>query len=190
MYKTSYYVINGITLYRIIAAPFLLILVFNGDFNIFKWLIGFSFFTDLVDGFLARRYKVVSILGSKLDSIGDDLTIFCAITGLFVFNFDFIKEHVISLLFLFILYLIQLIIAFYKYHQITNYHTYLAKLSAILQGVFFIFIFFTKNNYIYLFYFALFITAIQIIEEIIITLYLKTWKANVKGLYWVLYNKI
>ncbi len=185
MYKTSYYVINGITLYRIIAAPFLFILVFNSDFNIFKWLIGFSFFTDLVDGFLARRFRVVSILGSKLDSIGDDLTIFCAITGLFVFNFDFIKEHVVSLLFLFILYLIQLIIAFYKYHQITNYHTYLAKLSAILQGVFFIFIFFTNDNYIILFYFALIITAIQIIEEIIITLYLKAWKANVKGLFWV-----
>lgn len=189
MHKTSYFVINGITLYRIFAAPFLLVLIFNGNFDVFKWLLSFSFFTDLIDGYLARRYKVVSILGTKLDSIGDDLTILCAIIGLFVFRFDFIEGQIVELVFLFILYLIQTILAVYKYHQITNYHTYLAKLSAILQGVFFIFIFFNKNDFIYLFYFALSVTAIQIIEEILLTLYLSTWKANVKGLYWVLKEK-
>ena len=59
MKKQSYYIINGITLYRVIAAPFLLYLVVTRQEDIFKWLLAFSFFTDAIDGFLARKYKVV-----------------------------------------------------------------------------------------------------------------------------------
>ena len=190
MHKQSYFIINGITVYRIVAAPFLLILIFTGHYDIFKWLLGVSFFTDLIDGYLARRYKVNSILGSRLDSIGDDLTIVCALIGLFVFKSDFIKEEAIILLSLFSLYIIQTVLAFYKYGKITSFHTYLAKIAAILQGVFFVLIFFTKSDFLFLFYLAAVITAVELIEEIIIILFLKKWKANVKGLYWVMKDKI
>ncbi|MFZ1306482.1 MAG: CDP-alcohol phosphatidyltransferase family protein, partial [Ferruginibacter sp.] len=57
-HKRAWYIINGITVYRIIAAPFLLILLFTGKVDIFKWLLALSFFTDLIDGFLARKFKV------------------------------------------------------------------------------------------------------------------------------------
>ena len=190
MHKQSYFIINGITVYRIVAAPFLLILIFTGHYDIFKWLLAVSFFTDLIDGYLARRYKVNSILGSRLDSIGDDLTIVCALIGLFVFKSDFIKEEAIILLSLFSLYIIQTVLAFYKYGKITSFHTYLAKIAAILQGVFFVLIFFTKSDFLFLFYLAAVITAVELIEEIIIILFLKKWKANVKGLYWVMKDKI
>ncbi|MBK8952477.1 MAG: CDP-alcohol phosphatidyltransferase family protein [Chitinophagaceae bacterium] len=45
---------------------------------------GNQFFTDSIDGFLARKYKVTSKFGTRLDSIGDDLTVFAATLGLFV----------------------------------------------------------------------------------------------------------
>src|SRR5688572_7448036 len=77
------------------AAPFLLLLLFTGNYDIFKWLLALSFFTDLIDGFLARKYKVTSILGARLDSIGDDLTVLVGIIGLFVTQLPFIKEQVI-----------------------------------------------------------------------------------------------
>ena len=190
MHKQSYFIINGITVYRIVAAPFLIILIFTGRYDIFIWLLGISFFTDLIDGYLARRYKVNSILGSKLDSFGDDLTVVCAIIGLFVFKSIFIKEEAVILLSLFSLYIIQTVLAFYKYGKMTGFHTYMAKLAAILQGVFFLMVFFTQNDFLFLFYLAAIVTAVELIEEIIIVLILKKWEANVKGLYWVMKDKI
>lgn len=80
--STAFYLINGITLYRIVTAPLLIVLLFSGKQELFKLLLGVSFFTDLIDGVLARTFKVTSILGTRLDSIGDDLTILVAILGL------------------------------------------------------------------------------------------------------------
>ena len=56
MQKTSYYIINGITIYRIAAAPVLALLIIYGNKDVFKWMLAISFFTDAIDGFLARRF--------------------------------------------------------------------------------------------------------------------------------------
>ncbi|HEY5967627.1 MAG TPA: CDP-alcohol phosphatidyltransferase family protein, partial [Chitinophagaceae bacterium] len=97
-HKQAWYVINGITLYRIIAAPILLVLLFTKQYEIFKWLLAVSFFTDLIDGYLARKFKVTSILGTKLDSIGDDLTVLVGLIALFIMKLEFIKQHMIVLI--------------------------------------------------------------------------------------------
>ena len=188
-HKLSYYVINGITLYRIIAAPFLLILLFTSQYEIFKWLLGISFFTDLIDGFLARKYKVTGILGTKLDSIGDDLTVLVAMIGLFVIKPEFIKQEIVIFIILFSLFLIQIIYAFIRYGKMTNFHTYFAKTAALLQGVFLLLVFFTDDPIKPLFYAAAIVTMLELIEETILIMVLLEWKANVKGLYWVVKRK-
>src|SRR5882672_9775667 len=76
--------INVVTLYRIAAFPVLLVLIFTHQFGIFKWLFVISFLTDIIDGYLARKFKANSVLGSRLDSIGDDLTILAGVVGLWV----------------------------------------------------------------------------------------------------------
>lgn len=53
-------------------------------------LSAFLFYTDAIDGFLARRYRVTSLWGAKLDSIDDDLTVFVGLTGIMVFKPEFI----------------------------------------------------------------------------------------------------
>ena len=188
-HKKAWYVINGITLYRIIAAPFLLVLIFTGQYDIFKWLLGLSFFTDLIDGFLARKYKVASVLGTRLDSIGDDLTVLVGVIALFVLKGAFIKEHIIVFIILLVLFLVQIIFAFTRYGKMTNFHTYLAKTAALLQGIFLIITFFTDQPNLILFYAAAIVTMLELIEEIILVGLLKHWKANVKGIYWVLKEK-
>lgn len=188
-HKQAWYVINGITLYRIIAAPFLLVLLFTGQHHIFKWLLGVSFFTDLIDGFLARKFKVTSVLGTKLDSIGDDLTVLVGVIGLFVLKFDFIKQQQIVFFIMLALFLIQVSYAFLRYGKMTSFHTYLAKTAALLQGVFLLLAFFTDEPNIILFYAAAGITSLELIEEIILVYLLPTWQTNVKGLYEVLKNK-
>jgi CDP-diacylglycerol--glycerol-3-phosphate 3-phosphatidyltransferase len=188
-HKQAWYVINGITLYRIVAAPFLLILIFTGQYEIFKWLLGISFFTDLIDGYLARKYKVTSVIGTRLDSIGDDLTVLVAMIGLFVMKTAFIKQEIVLFIILFSLFLVQIIYAFIRYRKMTSFHTYLAKTAALLQGAFLLFTFFTTEPNLILFYVAAIITMLELTEEIILVGLLKHWKANVKGIYWVLKEK-
>jgi phosphatidylglycerophosphate synthase len=188
-HKQVWYVINGITLYRVIAAPFLLVLLFTKQYEIFKWLLGVSFFTDMIDGYLARKFKVTSILGTKLDSIGDDLTVLVGLIALFVLKLEFIKQHIIILIILLALFLVQTTYAFIRYRKMTNFHTYLAKTAALLQGVFLILVFFTEEPSLILFYAATIVTMLELTEEIILVNSLPQWKANVKGIYWVLKNK-
>ena len=186
MKKNSYYIINSITLYRLAAAPVLLILVFLKETDIFKWLLAFSFFTDAIDGYLARRYKVVSVMGAKLDSWGDDLTVIAGMIGLFIIKPEFIKKEYIGLLFVFIPFLIETILALIRYKKMTSFHTLLAKLAAVLQGCFLILSFFMPEPPLLLFYTAVFVTALQLVEEIILIFLLPKWQADVKGLFGVL----
>jgi CDP-diacylglycerol--glycerol-3-phosphate 3-phosphatidyltransferase len=188
MNKTTYKIINGITLYRLLAAPFLFYLAFAGRIDLFKWLLPISFFTDLIDGFLARKFKVTSEMGSRLDSIADDLTILASIAALFLFKQEFTKEQAFILTILFSLFVIQILVSLIRYRKTTSFHTYLAKASAILQGSFLILMFLIPHPIYWLFYMASFITLLELIEEIILVILLPKWQINVRGLYWVLKN--
>lgn len=178
--------VNGVTFYRTLSAPLLIFLIIYHQMDWFKWLLAVSFFTDAIDGYLARRFKVTSIAGAKLDSIGDDLTVLSGIIGMIVFKPDFLKQQIFLLILLFSLFALQAVLAFLKFGKMTSFHTYAAKIAAILQGVFLILLFFLPNSLYELFYAAIFVTAFELIEEIIITFWLPKWKTNVKGLYWIL----
>lgn len=188
-HKPSFYIINGITLYRVIAAPVLLALLLEGYHELFKWLLLLSFFTDFIDGFLARKFKVTSVVGTKLDSIGDDLTVLVAMIGLVKLRPDFVKEQLVFFVILFILFLVQVSLALYRYRKLTSFHTYLAKLAAFAQGVFLLLAFFLEQPIMILFYAAVLITFLELIEEIMMVALIPRWRTNLKGLYWVLKNK-
>jgi CDP-diacylglycerol--glycerol-3-phosphate 3-phosphatidyltransferase len=186
MNKRSYYIVNGITLYRLIAAPALLVLIFTRQTDVFKWLLALSFFTDAIDGYLARKYKVVSVMGAKLDSIADDVTVVAALVGLFVLKPAFMKQELLSIILLFVLFAIQITSALIRYRKPTSFHTYLAKLAAVCQAAFLILAFFLPYPPRALFYIAVIVTALDLIEEIVMILILPKWEADIKGIYWIL----
>lgn len=186
MEKKSYYIINAITAYRLLAAPVLLILILEKQVDLFKWLLGISFLTDAIDGFLARYYKVASAFGAKLDSIADDLTVLVGLVGLVIYKPDFVRSVLYLLILLFVIFILQNILAYRRYGKATSFHTYLAKIAAVFQGSFLILSFFTTDPLYPLFYAAIGITLVELIEEIILVMVLSKWEINVKGLYWVL----
>ena len=75
--------------------------------------------------------------------------------------------------------------AFYKYGKATAFHTYLAKSSAVLQGVFILFTLFFTPVY-WLFYLMIVIGVLETIEEITLIYMYDKWVDNVKGFYWAL----
>ena len=187
--KPAVRIVNLITLYRIVTFPLLVHLVLTREEDIFKWLLLASFVTDAIDGFIARRFQATSILGSKLDSIGDDLTVLAATVGLFVFHFDFIRREAVILIVLFVLFLTQVGLSFYRYGKISTFHTYLAKTAAVATAIFLLSVFFLDHVNDLLFYLSALITGIELIEEIILAAMLRDYQTNVKGLYWVMKGK-
>jgi len=79
-----------------------------------------------------------------------------------------------------------LYLAIKRYGRQTSFHTYGAKLAALVQGVFLILFFFLPKPLYALFYLALIVTAGELIEEILLIFVLPKWKTDVKGLFWVL----
>jgi CDP-diacylglycerol--glycerol-3-phosphate 3-phosphatidyltransferase len=134
---------------------------------------------------LARKLKVASVFGTKLDSIGDDLTIVAGVLGVWYFKKDFFIEQLPLIGGMLLLFLFQITLSFLKYGRITSFHTILAKLAAVLQGSFLILLFFTASPFYGLFYLAAAVTTLELIEEILLVMFLKNWQANIKGLYWV-----
>ncbi len=186
MQKTAFYIINGITLYRVLSAFVLFYLIISGNQDVFKWLLPVSFFTDLIDGVLARKYKVTSVTGSFLDSIGDDLTVLAGVSAMYFFKYEFLYEQRFILLSLLALFFIQIGVSVFRYRKISSFHTYCAKTAAILQGSFLILLYLLPQPFYFLFYLAALITFLDLIEEIVLVFVLQEWKVNVKGLYWIL----
>jgi CDP-diacylglycerol--glycerol-3-phosphate 3-phosphatidyltransferase len=142
-----------------------------------------SYSTDAIDGYLARKLKITSARGSQLDSYGDQLTLIIALFGLLIFEYDFMRENFILILIAFVPYIIQMLIALKKYGKATAFHTYLAKLSAITQAAFVLWILFFGPVY-WLFYTMIILGIIETIEEITLIFMYDNWVEGVKGIYW------
>ncbi|HEY9000720.1 MAG TPA: CDP-alcohol phosphatidyltransferase family protein [Mucilaginibacter sp.] len=184
--STSFYIINSLTLYRLCAAPFLIVLAVFDRFQLFKWLLLVSFLTDAVDGFFARRYKITSTFGAHVDSLADDCTILAAIIGMCILHSLFFLYEIIPVAVLLVLYLVQNVVALVKYQRPTSFHTYTAKVAAVSQAAFLITFFFMPYPVYWLFYLMLVLTSIDLLEEVILVLVLPDYRTNVKGIYWIL----
>ncbi|MBT8179941.1 MAG: CDP-alcohol phosphatidyltransferase family protein [Eudoraea sp.] len=179
----NFNIADWFSFYRIFAVPILIVFIWLGERELFSWFMLISYATDAIDGYLARKLKISSARGSQLDSYGDQLTLIIALFGLLIFEYDFMRENFVLILVAFIPYIIQMLIALKKYGKATAFHTYLAKLSAIVQSAFVLWILFFGPVY-WLFYTMIVLGVIETIEEItLITMY-DNWVEGVKGIYW------
>lgn len=183
MSKSAYYIVNGITIYRILAAFALIGLIVEHHWHVFRWLLLLSFLTDALDGFAARRYGVISRAGAVLDSIGDDLTVAVAIIALLVFDPTFFRSQLVVIIILASIYLIQMVAALARYGKLTSFHTWLAKIAAVSQGVFLVGVFFTARFPTLLFYIAAGCTGLDLIEETVMVFLLRHWTTDIKGIF-------
>ena len=184
----NFNIADWFSFYRIIAAPFLLLLIWIDLRLIFTWFLLISYSTDAIDGYLARKLKVTSARGSQLDSFGDQITLIVGLIGLFYFETNFIKTNLTIILIAFSPYIIQMLIAYSKYGKATAFHTYLAKLSAVIQSIFILWSLFFSPEYS-LFYFMIFLGILETIEEITLVFIYDNWVADVKSVFWAYKDK-
>ena len=179
----NYNIADWFSFYRVAAAPFLLLVLWLGSREIFAWLLLVSYCTDAIDGYLARRLKITSARGSQLDSFGDQITFVVGIIGILIYEYEFVRTHSVLIIVGLTPYIIQMIIAFLKYGKATAFHTYLAKLSAIIQSIFILWLLFFSPIY-WLFYVMIALGLLETIEEIALIFMYDNWVEGVKGIYW------
>lgn len=184
----NFNIADWFSFYRIVAAPFLILFVWLDLRLVFSWFLLISYSTDAIDGYLARKLKIISPRGSQLDSFGDQITLIIGLIGLYCFETNFIKTNITIIVIAFMPYIAQMLIAYFKYGRATAFHTYLAKLSAIMQGVFILWSLFFQPNYV-LFYTMIFIGVLETAEEITLIFMYDSWASDVKGIYWALKDK-
>ncbi|KIY70544.1 hypothetical protein CYLTODRAFT_370758 [Cylindrobasidium torrendii FP15055 ss-10] len=84
--ENIYTIPNALTMSRIIACPFLGWAIVESNFTVATALLAYAGLTDLADGWIARRFKMNSVLGTILDPAADKtlmttLTVTLAVQG-------------------------------------------------------------------------------------------------------------
>lgn len=178
---------NVLSLYRIIIFPFVLWLIYSKNENLFAVFISISLVSDFLDGFIARKFKMQTNIGARLDSWADLGTYILAFIAIGLFKWEEIKPYSWILYVFAVIMALSYIIVFVKFKGLIGLHTYMFKITGYIQGAFIIGLF-LFGFYLVPYYICLFWGVLACIEEIIIILILKEPRINVKGLYWILKN--
>jgi cardiolipin synthase (CMP-forming) len=179
---------NILSLYRIIIFPFVLWLILSNNEKLFAIFITISLATDILDGLIARTFKMQTNIGVKLDSWADLGTYILAFIAIGLFKWQEIKPHSLMLYVFAGIMALSYIVVFVKFRGLIGLHTYMFKITGYLQGAFIVSLF-LWGFYLGPYYICLIWGTLACIEEIIIILILKQPKSNVKGLYWVVKNE-
>ena len=179
---------NILSFYRIVSFPVVLYFAIKGNETVFVILLIINLITDVLDGFIARRFNMQSELGARLDSIADIGTFILAVTGIFIFKANDFAPHLLSFFTFLGLFLLANIISLIKFRRFPSLHLYSWKIGGYIQGIFF-FILFVFGFNIFAYYFMVSWGILSFIEHIIIQLIIKKMQSNAKGLYWILKNK-
>ena len=76
------YVPNALTIIRFLLIPIIVISIFNGNYIIAFIFFTISGITDIADGFIARKFNLISNFGKLMDPLADKLTQICTIASL------------------------------------------------------------------------------------------------------------
>ena len=176
----SFGIANMLSCFRLVAVPFLLYLAWTGKPNSFLILLGFSFFSDLIDGSVARLLNQTSELGAKLDSWGDLATYLTIPICAWWLWPDILKREAFYVLYIIIAYSVPLLTGLLKFGKLPSYHTWAAKASMIILSTTAVTLILTGVSWP--FHLAAIAQGLVALEEMIITLRLPQPRSNVRSL--------
>ena len=170
---------------RALAVPVLLVLAFEEQRAAFTWVLIPALLSDIFDGWIARAFALESKLGAALDSVADSLMLFVSVYGIWVFHPEVICEHAWLCGIAVGLWALEDVLALARYGRLSSFHTYLSKVVANLLG-FFIGWLFLFGFEPWMLYLAAGTSIVASLEELALLRVLPEWRADVRGLWWVL----
>jgi len=172
---------NILSLFRIIAAPFLLLTGWLEMPDLFFVLFGLMLLSDVLDGFIARILDQTSQLGARLDSYGDILTYLSTPLAAWWLWPDLIKAELYYIIAAIIIYILPAFFALAKFGTLASYHTWITKISAVLMSAGVVMLLGFENAL--LFHIAIYFLVIEMVENIAITMILPKSKSNIHSIW-------
>ena len=170
------YLPSGITLLRFVFSPALLLMEpFSNRFLLLYALLGLS---DILDGFLARRWHVSSRFGARLDTAADFL--FSGVLLYLLFhNLCWPLWALLWVGSIIVIRLASLTVCYIRFSQITFLHTYSNKATGFLLLLFPLFIRFIGQDWTMILLSS--VASISAIEELLISIVSNEFDANRKS---------
>lgn len=179
---------NIVSSIRILMAPLMMALAMQHQTFWFFVAMLFSGFTDVLDGFLARRLNQVTTLGSRLDSWGDFIVYSTLAVSAWLMWPDIVKSEWLFAAVIVISFTLPVLVGLVKFHSVVSYHTWSAKLAVLLTFIGYILLFAGISNW--MFRLAAMVCIYAALEEIIISLIIKQQQHDVKNIWQAIkYNK-
>lgn len=169
---------NIISIMRIILS--ICLLIFE-PFKIQFWCIYIACgFSDIADGYLARKLKVAGKTGAILDSVGD--WVFAVLLVFFIVSYVSIPAwSFIWIGFIVFIKLLTVLVGYFKFHAFTALHTYANKSVGILSFIGLPIYIMTNSGMVILL--LLIIAVLAALEELMIIIKSKILKRDVKSIF-------
>lgn len=132
---------NIISLIRILMVPVLIYLAVSQQAMTFIVVLIFTALTDALDGFLARRLKLVSELGAQLDSWGDFLVYSSMGISSWLLWPDIFYRELIYIVIIIGCFTLPVLIGLIKFRTFISYHTLGTKIAVVVSIIAYILLF-------------------------------------------------
>ncbi|HEY8121668.1 MAG TPA: CDP-alcohol phosphatidyltransferase family protein [Myxococcota bacterium] len=123
---------NAFTATRLALVPVLLLLAAADHPTAFVAVLAVAFATDAIDGWLARRFRLESPLGAKLDSRADLALWLSLPLATWLLRPAFVRDEATAVGVLLASLALPLAAGLVKFRRVPSYHTWIAKGTAIV----------------------------------------------------------
>ncbi|AZO95375.1 CDP-alcohol phosphatidyltransferase family protein [Halocella sp. SP3-1] len=170
---------NTLSIFRILFSGLLIVSFPYKTIFILIYLL--SGLTDVLDGFIARKYNIETKLGAKLDSIADIAFYTVLLIIFFVWFRNILIEYKWLIIITITIRISTIIIGIVKYKNIVFIHTVANKITGLMIYCIPIYIFLLNSNILILV--TTITSIISALEEFLIMLIFKKVELNKKGIF-------
>lgn len=141
----------------------------------------FSGFTDVLDGFLARKLKQITRLGSHLDSLGDFAIYSTMAAGAWIIWPDIAQQEIFYFTLILFSFLLPVWVGLIKFGRLTGYHTWSVKLAVFVTFIGYVTLFSGLASWP--FKLASYLCVYAGLEEILITIVMRRERVDVRSIW-------
>lgn len=180
---------NQLSLFRLVAAVPLALLVLAGARQAFTLLLLLALLSDALDGLIARLWRLQTVFGARLDNWADTALFWVALTGLGRFAWPAVRAHGLVLGLYALLMGLHTAVMLGRLGRIVGLHCWSFKLAAWLQGPAALLLVW-NGVWSWFTSLALVCGVVALLEELVILALLDRPRTNVRGLWWLLRQRM
>jgi cardiolipin synthase (CMP-forming) len=185
MKKIGKQVPNILSGWRLLTFPVLMYFIFTNRRDAFILLLSINLITDILDGLIARLFKLQTPFGARLDSLADMGTYIAAFSAFIFLEWEFVSAHGTAFSVLIFLWVLPQVISLIRFARPPHFHLWSNKFAGYLQGIF-IFTYFNWGNSEIYFWVMWSVSVLAFLEELIVVILIPQLRSNLKGIFWMM----